>query len=254
MTVVKRDPLGVYSRVASVALPVALAALAFLVHKEMTRLPAAQPTAGVSVAEPLADVPVDRAFQTIYKEALWGANAAGKASSGSGSTLESTAVYRAFLQSFLREHAIHSVVDAGCGDWEFSQAMDWSGIDYKGYDVVPSVIAGDKAKFSAANIQFFTADILSEDLPSADLLISKHVLQHLTNADVARFTQLGKYKHVLLTDGVDARTLTSPNIDISRGQYRPLDPTQPPFNVPGLKVLTWWDGLNMHQVVHITPH
>ena len=35
-------------------------------------------------------------------------------------------------QQFLKDNAIRSVVDAGCGDWEFSQAIDWTGIDYKG--------------------------------------------------------------------------------------------------------------------------
>src|SRR5689334_20558292 len=75
-------------------------------------------------------------FTGIYGRGTWGTNDAGVGTSGAGSTLQATAVYRAFLQQFLKDHAIRSVVDAGCGDWEFSQAIDWTGIDYRGFDIV----------------------------------------------------------------------------------------------------------------------
>ena len=186
-------------------------------------------------------------------------------------------------------HKIASVVDAGCGDWESTQALDWSGIDYRGYDIVGEVIAKNRKKYAAANIQFFAADILTEPLPPADLLICKHVLQHLPNRDVMKFLAavgsgdqgrerrgretsaergrgqetgaeraVGKpapstiktYKHVLLVNSVDADTLSAPNNDIRLGDYRPLDPTHAPFHFPGKKVLTYWDGTHMQQVVH----
>ena len=37
--------------------------------------------------------------------------------------------------------------------------------------------------------------------------------------------------------------------DIKPGQYRTLDITRPPFNIPGLKILTYSDDVHMHQVV-----
>lgn len=193
------------------------------------------------------------AFDDVYTSGLWGRNAAGGGTSGSGSSVKATALYRAFLQQFMADNGVTSVVDAGCGDWSFSQLIDWTGIDYKGYDIVASVVAQDQQKFAKPNIQFFEGDIIDSDLPPADLLISKHVMQHLPNADVQKFLakQLPKYKHVLLTDGVDRATLSAPNVDIAAGAYRTLDPTQPPFGIPGIKVLTYWDGGAMHQVVYI---
>lgn len=195
------------------------------------------------------------AFDDVYKTAKWGKNAAGEGISGSGSSVKSTAIYRAFLADFMKDTGVTSVVDAGCGDWNFSQLVDWTGIDYKGYDIVGSLIEKDKQKFGKPNIQFFQADIVEADLPPADLLVSKHVLQHLPNADVQKFLakQLPKYKHVLLTDGVVPGSLSSDNHDIAPGDYRPLDPTKPPFNIPGVKALTWWDAPNMtmHQIVYI---
>ena len=80
------------------------------------------------------------AFSHIYEHAIWGKNKEGVASSGGGSTLERTQEYRKLLQIFLHEKNIKTVVDAGCGDWEFSAHIDWTGIEYKGYDAVQSVI------------------------------------------------------------------------------------------------------------------
>jgi hypothetical protein len=64
-------------------------------------------------------------------------------------------------------------------------------------------------------------------------------------------TQVTKFKHVLLTNGVGKKTLAGKNIDIPAGGYRTLDPTAPPFDLQGTKVLTYWDDIHMHQVVHV---
>jgi SAM-dependent methyltransferase len=237
-----------YLLVAAVSFPLLLAAVVYLVVLDFEHLGEAKRPPPAPAAAPAAS----SVFDDIYARSVWGINAEDAGTSGSGSTLEATAVYRAYLQGFLKENGIRSVVDAGCGDWEFSQAIDWSGIDYKGYDVVERVIAKDQAKYTKPNVHFFVADITTADLPEADLLLSKHVIQHLPNADVARFLkQLPKYKHVLLTNGVDPRTMSGENRDIPMGGYRPLDPTKPPFDLPGRKTLMWWDGHHMHQVVHL---
>jgi len=191
-------------------------------------------------------------FTDIYRHAKWGRNSQGAGASGWGSRLRATLIYRTFLQQFMKDNHIRSVVDAGCGDWEFSQALDWSGIDYKGFDIVESNIVHHRLKHAKPNIQFFLGNFVELELPPADLLICKHVLQHLPTQDVQTFlTQVPKYKHTLLTNGVNANTMTAQNLDIAVGGYRQLDPTAPPFNLPGTKVLTYWDGYYMNQVVHI---
>jgi SAM-dependent methyltransferase len=202
---------------------------------------------------PATSQDMQKAFEDVYRNATWGKNAEDAGYSGTGSTMRTTLLYRTFLAQFMKDADIHSVVDAGCGDWEFSQSIDWTGIDYKGFDIVPSVVEQDKKKFTKDNVHFFVGNIVDDDLPPADLLISKHVLQHLPTAAVEKFlTQLPKYKHVLLMNGVSAATLSSKNTDIAPGEYRPLDLTRPPFNLPGAKLLTYWDGVHMQQVVYIS--
>ena len=235
---------GVVAFAAGWSLRAALFAKASSVAPEEQR--EAEPARSVDKRNP------KKAFEEIYRRGTWGKGDAGVGTSGSGSTLQSTTLYRQFLAEFMKRENVKSVVDAGCGDWEFSQAIDWTGIDYRGYDIVESIVQTNKQKFEKPNIRFFTGDIVEVELPPADLLIAKHVLQHLSNADIAKFfEQLPKYRHALLVNGVEPDTLSSTNPDLGVDDYRPLDPTKPPFELRGVKVLTYYDGFYVHQVVHL---
>jgi hypothetical protein len=52
----------------------------------------------------------DNVFDTNYR-AGWG--------SGLGSLVSSTVTYRYIIESFIRLNDVHSVLDVGCGDWQF---------------------------------------------------------------------------------------------------------------------------------------
>jgi len=259
----EQNPRVTYPKLASFALPFAVAGLTVVACIHATE---AKPECPINLADPkpvtgkptqapiIASASETRtAFEKIYRDADWGKNTGGIGNSGTGSTLEATALYRGYLEAFIKSHDIRSVVDAGCGDWEFSQNIDWTGIDYKGYDIVAKLIDQNTAKFGKPNVHFFVGNMIEDDLPKADLLISKHVLQHLPNAAVKQFLdkQLKKYKHVLLTNGVDSAYLSALNTDIKPGDYRELDITRPPFDIKASKELTYWANAFMHQVVHV---
>ena len=171
-------------------------------------------------------------FNRIYAEGGWGKDATGKGTSGSGSTLEITREYRAYVEYFIKKHAVKSVVDAGCGDWTFSSAIDWGDASYLGVDIASDVIEALRKKHEKGKIKFEVGDI-TENLPAADLLISKDVLQHLSNELIHKFIKnnlrKGKYKWVILTNDRSTK-----NLDIRPGEHRMIDLTAPPFNVKGL--------------------
>jgi hypothetical protein len=171
-------------------------------------------------------------FNRIYAEGTWGKDVAGKGTSGTGSTLEITREYRAYVEDFIRTHNVKSVVDAGSGDWTFSSAIDWNGASYLGVDIASDVIATVRTKYEKGNIRFQVGDI-TDDLPAADLLISKDVLQHLSNELVQNFVRhnlrTGKYKWAILTNDRG-----SGNSDVASGGYRAIDLAAPPFDVKGL--------------------
>jgi SAM-dependent methyltransferase len=171
-------------------------------------------------------------FNRIYAEGTWGRDVSGKGISGTGSTLDITREYRAYVEDFMKKHSIKSVVDAGCGDWNFSSAMDWGGASYLGVDIASDVIAAVRNKHEKGNIKFQVGDI-TDELPAADLLISKDVLQHLSNSLVHKFIRnnlrKGKYKWVILTNDRGRE-----NRDIANGGYRAIDLAATPFEVKGL--------------------
>jgi SAM-dependent methyltransferase len=179
------------------------------------------------VHQPLTDT-----FNGIYAEGRWGRDDAGAGTSGTGSTLAITRDYRAYVEEFIRTHGVTSVVDAGCGDWRFSSAIDWGGASYLGVDIASDVIASVRSKYEKGRIRFQVGDI-TDELPAADLLISKDVLQHLSNDLVREFIRnnlrKGRYKWAILTNdrGRDNR-------DIASGGYRAIDLAAQPFEVKGL--------------------
>lgn len=179
----------------------------------------------------------EKVFTSIYDNAVWGRNAKGEGFSGGGSLLKNSKRYMRFVQHFVKAHNVKTIVDAGCGDWEFSRYMDWNGARYLGYDVVASVIENNIKQFSKDNIRFIHANFLVEDLPKADLLLCKHVLQHLPNEDILAFIQqLKKFKYCLITNEVYPDTLSSDGVDIEIGGGHKIDLTLAPFNVVGTKL------------------
>jgi SAM-dependent methyltransferase len=176
-------------------------------------------------------------FDDVYRNDLW------KGGSGAGSREDLTRNYRALLQQFIARNAIASVVDVGCGDWQFSRHMEWSGVDYTGVDA-SAVVLENTREFSRPGVRFLHADATHDPLPPADLLLVKDVLQHWSNADIMAFLpQLPKYKGALITGSFPQHALAHVNRDMPTGaNFRPVDPGKPPFNLPGGFVLSFVAG------------
>jgi SAM-dependent methyltransferase len=172
-------------------------------------------------------------FEQIYAENKW------LCGSGEGSQRQHTRRYTRFLQNFLRKNMVKSVVDMGCGDWQFSQFVDWTGIDYQGFDVVSSVIEANRKKFAAPGIRFELAIGDGSDLPFADLLIAKDVLQHWSNDAIKAFLpSLKRYHYCIITNCVNPNGETT-NEDIENGGFHYLDLRLAPFGVQAEELLSF---------------
>jgi SAM-dependent methyltransferase len=171
-------------------------------------------------------------FERIYATNLWGG-------SGEGSRPRHARGYAHFLARFLRENQIRSVLDLGCGDWQFSRYINWTGIRYYGYDVVRSVIDRNQSLFGSPNISFHAYEGDLTQLPITDLLIVKDVLQHWSNQSVLDFLpHLKRYRMALITNCVDPEKPTA-NTDDVDGGARYIDLQRPPFNVHGELIYTF---------------
>jgi SAM-dependent methyltransferase len=175
---------------------------------------------------------IRRAFSDIYRNNVWGRG------SGAGSMPEYAQPYVVMLQRFLHDYEIKSVVDLGCGDWQFSRLIDWTDVNYLGLDVVDTVIDANTELFATDSIGFQIATT-GEPLPPADLVVCKDVLQHLPVAVVAdhlvEFRH--RYKHVLITNDVYPDSAT--NAEISPGSGRAIRPDFQPFSEECTLVLEW---------------
>ena len=196
-------------------------------------------------------------FNQIYRDNIWGD---GKGS-GIGSDPVHVRPYTQFLQNFLQQNQIKSVVDLGCGDWQFSRELNLEGIEYLGVDVATSVIESNQKEFQASNVSFSVLREYSQ-LPKSDLLICKDVLMHLGHEEVFKVIReaFPKFRQILITSDVNpysalgdaylnARNMRQKmfNEDILTGQMTPFDIRMQPYNIPGEKVFSWtlpYDSLN----------
>lgn len=195
---------------------------------------------------------VERAFTQVYKHGIWGRDEDGRGFSGVGSTFQATTEYIPFLEEFIRTHDIKSIVDLGCGDWMFSQYVDWGDAQYLGIDTVKEVIERNQSRYSSSNVNFMHADILDIEIPEADLILCKDVMIHLTNEDIALLLEkMQRCKHCLITNDIDASTLSGTNYPISRGgNFRTVDLTIPPFEMKGIKIFRYWSAGSLKQVFY----
>ena len=172
-----------------------------------------------------------KVFSKIYKEDLW------KGGSGGGSKVENVKEYVDVLQKYIDKPEVKTVLDLGCGDWQFSKFLDLSSVSYLGVDVVESVIESNSTSYSASNIKFISRDITTYEVPKADLIICKDVLQHLCNKDVVNILVkiITSSKFSLITN--DFNPENTENKDIDNGDYRCLDLTLSPFYLDVVTVL-----------------
>ena len=191
-------------------------------------------------------------FDKIYENSYWGKG------SGGGSSPEATEPYKIFLEGFIRQHDIGSIVDLGCGDWQFSQFLDFGGATYTGIDASKYVITNNQQSFSRPGVSFANLPKDYSELPCADLLVCKDVLMHLSTKEVQDILSiLPNFKYALITNDIPCvsafgkillklRRPFSPavNREIKTGDYRTLDPNQHPFNLK-LKKVFEWKGSNL---------
>jgi SAM-dependent methyltransferase len=169
-------------------------------------------------------------FDAIYSHGLWGNSVIPglRGGSGEGSDPTHARPYMEFLQKFLKERNIQSVVDLGSGDWQFSRQLDWTGIKYLGIDCVQSVVSAVSTEFAKPpNITFTCLDFCNnpEFIPSADLCILKDVIQHWPNAQItaflSRIIQKKLFKYILITNCFGQTSVDRP---IEMGGFLPLSP------------------------------
>lgn len=172
---------------------------------------------------------LEKTFTEIYEKNIWGNNNCEEynGSSGSGSSIDfNKSSYIPFLQNFIKDNKIKSVVDLGCGDFRCGELLYGDlDINYTGYDTYKKVIEHNKNKFNLEKYNFIHCDFFTnkEVIINADLCILKDVIQHWSLDNINIFLDYlvsqKKFKYILICN---CSYQTKDNTDIANGDFRPL--------------------------------
>ncbi len=181
--------------------------------------------------------PTKEAMTQVYENELWGGCEFDFYSGDGSHVTEIIQPYISVVQNFLKSlDEKLTVLDLGCGDFNIGKELVHFSKKYIAIDIVEELIAYNEQKFHSDNLSFHSLDIAKDDLPDADCVIIRQVLQHLSNAEIKQvLRKLTKYKYVILTEHMPEGEFT-PNIDIISGQGTRLkknsgvDVTVKPFN------------------------
>jgi len=168
-------------------------------------------------------------FTTIFEANAWGDT---ESVSGPGSTQARGADFQQDLMSLLDEWNVRSILDAPCGDFNWMRnALDNRDLLYTGADIVEALIARNISLYATANRRFLCTDMTRGDLPTADLIICRDGLVHLSFTDaraaIRNFRRTGS-QYLLATTFVSRAR----NRDVPTGEWRVLNLERPPFRFP----------------------
>lgn len=171
--------------------------------------------------------PVKDVFTSIYERNLWGDSTS---ISGAGSNDEQTRHLREMLPEILKKYSVRSLLDIPCGDFYWMAQTHLPIDEYTGGDIVKDLIEKNIQKYGGPGKKFLSLDLLQDPLPKADLIFCRDCLVHLS------------YDHIWLALSNVARSEatyflttvfpTRENIDITTGNWRPLNLMKAPFGLP----------------------
>lgn len=168
------------------------------------------------------------AFTDHYRLQGWGG---GETASGPGSTLARTASLREQLPALFPELGVRTVLDAGCGDFNWFRAMEAPLDLYIGTDVVEDLVADNQRRYGDERRTFLALDVTRDALPEVDLILCRDCLVHLKHrqilAALENFAASGS--RYLLATTFPSR---SANVDAPLGGWRPVNLQLPPFGLP----------------------
>ncbi len=180
--------------------------------------------------------PTKDAMAQVYKKNLWGGKD-GEFYSGFGAhDPELVNPYIEVVSDFLRSFDEPlTVCDLGCGDFNVGKQLIPFSRKYIAIDIVEELIQRNRSIFQDKKLEFHYLDISKDDLPIGDVAILRHVLQHLSNAEVQSIlNKLSDFKYVIITEHTPDGEF-EPNKDIISGQGTRLKKksglviSEPPF-------------------------
>ena len=163
---------------------------------------------GRSRLKAFAGLPTKDVFTKIYEEGTWGRSDDPGQRYFSGSGSRDDAVVEAYVEAvarFLRSLGRKpDAVDLGCGDFQVGSRLRPLCARYVACDIVEPLIAFNARNYQDLDVDFRTLDLTTDELPAGEVVFVRQVLQHLSNAEIARAVRKipALYRYLVLTEHV----------------------------------------------------
>ncbi|WP_298532820.1 class I SAM-dependent methyltransferase [uncultured Algibacter sp.] len=163
--------------------------------------------------------PTKDAMEQIYDKHLWGGSEFDFYSGEGSYNPEIITPYLDTVEHFLKSfNNTLTVCDLGCGDFNVGSHLVKHVQKYMAIDIVKPLIHRNKSRFKNENLKFYCLDIAKDELPPADCVILRQVLQHLSNTEIQQVVKkIANYKYIILTEHLPSGNFV-PNKDIISGQ------------------------------------
>ena len=163
-------------------------------------------------------------FSEIYRTNRWRSN---ESRSGKGSELTQTKTIVNEIPALIKTWEIKSMLDIPCGDFNYMKEIDLA-CDYIGADIVEPLIEQNRITYK--DIDFRCLNVVSDALPTVDLVLVRDCFVHLSNHDVSlAITNIKRSgaKYLLVTSFPN----TDVNLDLNNPGWRKLNMSTEPFNL-----------------------
>ena len=140
-------------------------------------------------------------------------------------------VIREEFPLLLKELGVRTILDIPCGDFFWMKDLPLDVDRYIGADIVRNLIAANRKKFEARGKRFIVLDLLSDSLPTVDLILCRDCPARFSHNNIKRaLTNMKKSNsRYVLTSTTISR---NENPDITTGSFRPLNLQIAPFSFP----------------------
>lgn len=170
-----------------------------------------------------------RVFNHIYRTNHWKDE---ESVSGPGSSLQSTHVLRSVLPGVLRALQAHTLLDAGCGDFNWMRTLNLPLDFYIGVDIVAPLIDHNVVQFADDAHCFLCIDIAKEVVPCVEVIFCRDCLIHMSYVDIKAAIANFKKSGATYLIATHFPYLQKNNIDIRTGDFHPINLCAAPFNFP----------------------
>ncbi len=169
----------------------------------------------------------EQIFTEIYLKNSWGNE---ETRSGPTATVDRTREFRELFPELLTSLGIESLLDIGCGEWNWQKHVQFNGVSYIGVDHVKAIVESNQRNHTSDTVVFETMNVLTDPPETADLWLARDVWCVMSYEQIAAFVEqfLKSQSAYLALTSVEREDA---NTDGVAGICRPLDLTKEPFAI-----------------------